>query len=67
LQSEHGWKRVSKLERRHIRRIRDARSETPGAANTVLCMLKILLNFAVDDGLIQASPAAKMRELKVGE
>jgi hypothetical protein len=30
-------------------------------------MLKILLDFAVDDGLIKASPAAKFKELKVGE
>jgi integrase len=30
-------------------------------------MVKILLNFAVDDGLIQASPAAKFKELPLGE
>jgi integrase len=30
-------------------------------------MMKILLNFAVDDGLIKASPAAKFKELPVGE
>jgi len=67
LQAAHGWKRVAHMERRHVRQIRDAKAETPGAANTVLRMMKILLNFAVDDGLIGASPAAKMRELKVGE
>lgn len=67
LQGEHGNKRVAHLERRHIRQIRDAKAETPGAANNVLRMLKILLNFAVDDGLIKASPAAKFKELPVGE
>jgi integrase len=47
--------------------MRDAKADTPGAANTILRMLKILLNFAVDDDLIEASPAAKFKELPVGE
>lgn len=67
LAAQHGPKPVRLLERRHIRQIRDARADTPGAANTVLRMLKLLLSFAVDDGLIRSNPAAKMRLLKVGE
>jgi integrase len=67
LQTEHGTKRVSHIERRHVRQIRDAKTETPGAANNVLRMMKILLKFAVDDGLITHSPAARMKELPVGE
>jgi len=66
LSAEHGHKRVSHIERRHVRQIRDAKAETPGASNTILRMMKILLNFAVDDGLIRYSPAAKMKELPVG-
>lgn len=64
---EHGHKRVQQMERRHVRQMRDAKAETFGAANTILRMLKILLNFAIDDGLIEASPAAKMKELPTGE
>jgi integrase len=67
LSGEHGHKRVAHLKRRHIRQIRDAKADTPGAANTVLRQLKILLNFAVDDELIEASPAAGFKELDVGE
>ena len=67
LQQGHGWKRVSHLKRRHVRQIRDEKADTPGAANNVLRMLKILLNFAVEDDLIEASPAAKFKELRVGE
>lgn len=67
LQQGHGWKRVSHLKRRHVRQIRDEKGDTPGAANSVLRMLKILLNFAVEDDLIEASPAAKFKELPVGE
>jgi integrase len=67
LQIAHGSKRVAHMERRHVRQIRDEKADTPGEANNVLRMVKILLNFAVDDGLIQASPAAKFKELPLGE
>jgi integrase len=67
LSAQHGYKRLNHIERRHVRQIRDAKAETPGASNTVLRMMKILLNFAVDDGLLRYSPAAKMKELPVGE
>src|SRR5262249_12918706 len=58
----HGSKPVKLMETRHVRRIVDEKAETTGAANTRLRMLKILLNFAVADGLITASPAADMKE-----
>lgn len=67
LSERHGHKRVSQVRRRHVRRMRDEKAETPGAANTILRMMKILLNFAVDDELIESSPAAGVKELKVGE
>lgn len=67
LQNLHGQKPVRALRRRHIRRMRDERAETPGAANTIVRMLKIVLNFAVEEELIESSPAAKMKLLRVGE
>lgn len=67
LQERHGDKPVRLMRRRHIRKIRDERSETPGAANTIVRMLKIVLNFAVEEEWIESSPAAKMKLLKVGE
>jgi site-specific recombinase XerD len=67
LVTAHGHKPVYQLRRRHVRKIRDERSETPGAANTILRLLKIVLNFAVEEEWIPFSPAAKMRLLKVGE
>jgi hypothetical protein len=67
LQDQHGNKPVRQLRRRHIRKMRDERAETPGAANTIVRMLKIVLNFAVEEEWIEASPAAKMKLLKVGE
>jgi hypothetical protein len=47
--------------------MRDKRADTPGAANTILRMMEIVLNFAVEDGLISTNPAAKMKELRAGE
>jgi integrase len=63
----YGPKPIRELRRRHVRRIRGERAETPGAANTIVRMLKIVLNFAVDEEWIPYSPAAKMKLLKVGE
>lgn len=67
LTSSHGSKFLRHLKRRHVREIRDAHSDTPGAANNVLRLLKIVLNFAVEDEVIEANPAARMKELKGGE
>lgn len=67
LQRRYGNRPVKQLEQRHIRRMTDELAETPGAANTILRMMKILLNFAITDSLIVGSPAAKMKELKIGE
>ena len=67
LAERHGPNPVRLIERRHIRRMRDERADTPGAANTIIRMLKLLLSFAVEDGLITANPAARMKLLKVGE
>jgi hypothetical protein len=47
--------------------MRDARGDTPGAANNVLRLLKIVLNFAVEEELIEVNPAARIKELKGGE
>jgi hypothetical protein len=36
--------------------MRDARADAPGAANTIVRMLKLLLNFAVEEEWIEANP-----------
>lgn len=67
LSAEHGHKSIHTLRRRHIRKMRDARGETPGAANNVLRLLKIVLYFAVDEELLEVNPAARVKELEGGE
>ena len=66
LSREHGHKALHLLKRRHVRKMCDARAETPGAANNVLRMLKIVLNFAVEEEF-ELNPAARIKELKGGE
>ena len=45
LQARHGDKPVHMIKKRHVRKMRDDRAETPGAANTLLRMLKIVSEF----------------------
>jgi hypothetical protein len=67
LAERHGPNLVRDLRRRHVRKMRDERADTPGAANTVVRMLKLVLNFAVEEEWIEANPAARMKLRKVGE
>lgn len=41
-------------------------SDTPEAANTLMKRLRLLLNFAVDVGMIPSSPMAGMKGYKSG-
>ena len=41
LQLAHGENPVRQLRRRHVRKMRDERTDTPGAANTIVRMLKM--------------------------
>ncbi len=67
LSIEHGHKSLRNLRKRHIRKMRDARAETPAAANNVLRLLKIVLYFAVEEEILEVNPAARIKELKGGE
>ena len=49
--SEHGDKRIALLDRKHIERLISKKAETPSAANNLLRMLRVLMQFAVGDGM----------------
>jgi enterobacteria phage integrase len=57
---------VAALERRHILDWRDAIKKTPGAANTMLRVLKTWLTFSVDRNFRKDNPALGIKELKGG-
>ena len=67
LQRSYGHRTVANIRRRHGRKMRDARADTPGAANTIVRMLKLVLNFAVEEEWIETNPLARMSLLNVGE
>lgn len=62
----YGEGEVAALERVHVRAIRDAKAETPAAANTTLRALSVLLSYAVELGWRPDNPAMRMKKLKVG-
>jgi len=67
LSEAHGHKPVLLLERRHIKQWRDARSETPGMANMVVKVARVLLAYAVDNEYRRDNPAARIKLFKLGE
>lgn len=63
--AEYGDKPVARLEAQHVRRIIAGKSATPHAANNLLKVLRLVLQFAVEDGWIKANPARDVRGIKV--
>lgn len=58
---------VSRLEPRHILEWQDELAETPGKANNMLSMVKVLLKFGKPRGFKHTDPAAEIEELPGGE
>ena len=54
---EHGDKPINRLTRGHIKDIIGAKANTPEGANNLLKVLRLILNFAVDDGMLASNPA----------
>ena len=48
----HGTKPVARLTRAHIKDIIGAKANTPEAANSLLKVLRVILKYAVEDGMI---------------
>ena len=61
---EHGTKSSVKLERRHIKAILDARSETQSAANNLRDRLRALMDLAVDLEWRRDNPVISVKPLK---
>ena len=58
---------VGHVERRHVKAMRDEKADTPGMANMVVSVLRLLLSYAVDNDYIAANPALKVKTFKLGE
>jgi integrase len=62
-----GHRLVREMGREHVRRILAKRSATPGAANSVLKKLKVLIHFAIDNGWRKDDPTLRMKNFAKGE
>ena len=64
LGAKHRDKPTTRLERQHILRWRDAMLDRPGAANTMIRTVGVLMSFAVDRGYRRDNPAQKIKMLR---
>jgi len=62
--SEHGHRRVAHLDRERLKRLVESKVETPAAANNLLRILRMLLDFAVDEKMIGFNPAAGVKGIR---
>ena len=61
----HGDKPVAKLQRKHIEEIIAAKANTPTAANNLLKVLRVLLNYAVNVEMIATNPAIGVKRYRI--
>lgn len=62
-----GHRLVREMTREHVKRMVARRALTPGAANDVLKKLKILIHFAIDNGLRTDDPTLRIKKYVSGE
>ena len=62
-----GHRFVREMSREHVRRIVSKRADTPGAANSVLQKLKVLIHFAIDNGWRKDDPTLRIKKFAKGE
>lgn len=61
---QHGTKPVRLIERRHIKAIIGGMADRPGAANSLLARIKLLMKFAIEEGMRRDNPALGVRGFK---
>ena len=64
LRSDYGDKPIARLERRHVAAMIDGRAQTPAAANNALRILRMLMGFALERGMISADPTWQVKKIK---
>lgn len=64
--AEHGHRSVAGMTRAHVDQILAAKAATPGAANSLLKKLRVLMGFALDRGLRTDDPTLRMKSFREG-
>jgi integrase len=65
--SDHGDKPLNGLKREHIKQIMAAKADTPEAANNLIKILRVMLNYAIEIGMIESNPATDIKRYKSGD
>lgn len=63
--AEHGDKRISKLEREHVKAMVAAKVDTPTAANALLKMLRLIMPLAIDAKMRTDDPTIGVKRVRV--
>jgi integrase len=61
---EHGDKPLKALGRAHISAVVGAKADTPEAANNLLKVLRVMLSYAVDQGMIDSNAAISVKKYR---
>jgi integrase len=64
LRADYGDNPIARLERRHVAAMIDRRAQTPAAANNALRILRMLMGFALDRGMITVDPTWQVKKIK---
>jgi len=62
--AKYGELPVASLERKHVLRFMDAKAGTPTAANALLKMIRILVRFGIDRGILHTDPTQGVRRVR---
>jgi integrase len=62
-----GHRLVREMRREHVRAMIARRAETPGAANSLLQKIKVLIHFAIDNGWRSDDPTLRIKKFAKGE
>ncbi len=62
--TDHGHRRLAHLDRERMKRLLEKKVETPAAANNWLRIVRMLLDFAVDEGMLGFNPAAGVKGIR---
>lgn len=62
-----GHRMVKEMARDHVRAIVARRAATPGAANSLLQKIKVLIHFAIDNGWRTDDPTVRIKKFAKGE
>lgn len=55
------------IERKHVKKWRDEKAETPGMANMVVSVVRLLMAYAMDNDYRKDNPAVRLKRFQLGE